>query len=90
MWFRNGGLFAAVVALLAASVVAFGTWFTLSHTTDWRATLETFSDDQVGLITLAAVLLAGWLLATVFDRAEEAVVLFQERSSDESGSADSE
>jgi hypothetical protein len=82
MWMKNGGLLSAVLAVLAAGTVAAGTWFTLTHDADWRAFFDQLDDGLVGVITLAAALLAGWLLAVAFDRGEEAVVLFQERSSD--------
>lgn len=86
MWMKNGGLLAAVLAALAAGTVVLGTWFALTHDADWRAFFDQLDDGIVGAITLGTALLAGWLLAVAFDRGEESVVLFRQRSSeDEAG-----
>lgn len=88
MWLKNGGLLAAVIALLAAGAVALGTWFTLTHGSDWQALLDKLSTAAVGVVVLVVVLLAGWLLAIAFDRAEESFVLYKQRSSDDTGDGD--
>jgi hypothetical protein len=88
MWIKNGGLFSAVLAVLAAGVVSLGSWFSLAHDADVKAFFDSLSQSEVGAVTLAIVLLAGWLLAVAFDRAEESFVLYKQRSSDSSGAGD--
>ncbi len=69
------------MAVLSVAVVAFGAWFTLAHSGDWQALLDSRSSYGMGLITLTVVLLSGWLMAVAFQRAEEAVALLREGSS---------
>ncbi|MFW6156610.1 MAG: hypothetical protein ACOC7J_04770 [Armatimonadota bacterium] len=83
MWLKNGGFFSALVAVLASGVVLVGTWFTLIHEGDLEAYLQRFSRSVVGVVTLVIVLLAGWLLAIAFDRVEESLVLYRQRSSED-------
>jgi hypothetical protein len=88
MWLTNGGLLAAVLAVVAAAFVAAGAWFSLVHRSTLDSFLGDFSDGVVGAVTLVIVSLAGWLLATAFDRGEESYVLFRERSSDDTEAGD--
>ncbi|MFP4248892.1 MAG: hypothetical protein ACLFU7_04500 [Armatimonadota bacterium] len=81
MWLRHGGLLAATMAVLSVAAVAFGAWFTLAHSGDWQALLDSLSSSGMGLATLAVVLLSGWLMAIAFQQAEEAVALFRKDSS---------
>jgi len=88
MWIRNGGLIAAVLALLAAGVVAFGAWYTLTHGTVCETLLHACNTTTSGAITLVIMLLAGGLMAYAFGQTEETIVLFRERSSKDSGGDD--
>jgi hypothetical protein len=81
MWLRHGGFLAAAMAVLSAAAVAFGAWFTLAHSSDWQALLDSLSSSGMGLVTVVVVLLSGWLMAVAFQRAEEAVALLREGSS---------
>lgn len=80
MWVRNGGLLAAVAALLSVAVVAAATWFVLTHEILWKPYMDALGRVGVGVATVAIMVLAGVLLAVAFDRAEESVVLARHAS----------
>ena len=88
MWLKNGGLLAAVLAVLTAGAVVAGTWFTLTHSADIETFFSQLTEVRVGAVTLLVILLAGWLLAIALDRAEAVFTLYRQRSSDHRGGGD--
>ncbi|MGI5819101.1 MAG: hypothetical protein ACOX9R_13510 [Armatimonadota bacterium] len=88
MWLRNGGLLAAVLALLSFALVSFGAWFTLTQRSTCDILFAMCSPTGIGMITVAIVIASGWLLAYAFDQAEQAFVLFRERRPRDAGAGD--
>ncbi len=82
MWLRNGGLLAAVLAVLAIGLVGFAAWFTLIHGSTCELFFDACTRTGVGVFTLAIVLIAGSLMAYAFGCAEKAVALYARRSSE--------
>ncbi|MGD9496646.1 MAG: hypothetical protein AB7Y46_10110 [Armatimonadota bacterium] len=70
----------AVEAACAMGAVVAMAWYTVARVEEFRERIEQVDPGWAGLVTVALLLTAGGLLAFAFDRTEDAVEHWRERS----------